>query len=243
MHQLGFESQVLPMVILCLTVSLVVLAVGCILWRMLRSPFSYPYFNLYFDVSGKRKPKMENLIDDHLNETRLEDIERHLETVGLWEIACKEKVEKSVLKKRRAQQFEKCRDDEHAFRFHQTRQQTRYKQKNYVKESYKVVVEEKCFACSYAYLIDRYKQLEEIQHECSLNEYHRKDQRSRMTKELREEIIQRDNYTCQRCGKYMPDKVGLQIDHIVPVSKGGKTVPSNLQVLCSVCNGSKSDKM
>ena len=36
---------------------------------------------------------------------------------------------------------------------------------------------------------------------------------------------------------------GLHIDHIVPVSKGGKTVPSNLQVLCSKCNGNKSNKL
>ena len=36
----------------------------------------------------------------------------------------------------------------------------------------------------------------------------------------------RDNYTCQICGKYMPDEVGLQVDHIIPVAKGGKTVES-----------------
>ena len=63
-----------------------------------------------------------------------------------------------------------------------------------------------------------------------------------MTKELRQQIIDRDKYTCQLCGKYMPDEVGLHIDHIVSISKGGKTVPSNLQVLCSKCNGSKSNK-
>ena len=44
------------------------------------------------------------------------------------------------------------------------------------------------------------------------------------------------------CGKYMPDEVGLHIDHIIPVAKGGKTVPSNLQVLCSKCNGNKGTK-
>lgn len=63
-----------------------------------------------------------------------------------------------------------------------------------------------------------------------------------MTKELRKEIMERDNYTCGICGKYMPDEVGLHIDHIVPVAKGGKTVRSNLQVLCSKCNGRKSDR-
>ena len=53
----------------------------------------------------------------------------------------------------------------------------------------------------------------------------------------------RDNYTCQICGKYMPDGVGLHIDHIIPVSKGGKSVESKLQVLCSKCNGSKSNRL
>ncbi len=43
-----------------------------------------------------------------------------------------------------------------------------------------------------------------------------------MTSALREEIAKRDNYTCQICGKYMPDGVGLHIDHIVPIKKGGK---------------------
>ena len=37
-----------------------------------------------------------------------------------------------------------------------------------------------------------------------------------MTKALRKEIMLRDNYTCQICGKYMPDEVGLHIDHIIP---------------------------
>lgn len=63
-----------------------------------------------------------------------------------------------------------------------------------------------------------------------------------MTPELRDEIKKRDNYTCQICGKYMPDEIGLQIDHIKPVSKGGKTIKSNLRVLCDKCNLRKSNK-
>ena len=64
-----------------------------------------------------------------------------------------------------------------------------------------------------------------------------------MTKQLRKTVMERDNYTCQCCGKYMPDEIGLQVDHIIPINKGGKTVLSNLQVLCSKCNGRKSDKL
>ena len=41
----------------------------------------------------------------------------------------------------------------------------------------------------------------------------------------------------------IPDEVGLEIDHIIPVSKGGKTTPDNLQVLCSKCNRRKSNKI
>jgi hypothetical protein len=69
-----------------------------------------------------------------------------------------------------------------------------------------------------------------------------KAERNKMTPALREYIKERDNYTCQCCGKVMTDNVGLQIDHIIPVSKGGKTEPDNLQVLCSVCNLKKSNK-
>lgn len=90
---------------------------------------------------------------------------------------------------------------------------------------------------------DRNKKLADINFECTLSEYQSKGQRKLMTKALRDKIKIRDNYTCQICGKYMTDEVGLQIDHIIPISKGGKSIESNLQVLCSKCNGSKSDKV
>ena len=65
-----------------------------------------------------------------------------------------------------------------------------------------------------------------------------------MTKELREKILKRDNYKCQICGlsrKQEPHLL-LEVDHIIPISKGGKTVESNLQTLCWSCNRSKSNK-
>ncbi|MBO4856796.1 MAG: HNH endonuclease [Bacilli bacterium] len=31
----------------------------------------------------------------------------------------------------------------------------------------------------------------------------------------------------------------LEIDHIIPIARGGKTTPDNLQVLCHDCNKKK----
>ncbi len=209
---------------------------------ILQSPFHYPHFNQDFDVSGKRKPQIDDLIDQYLNAGNFSAIEDHNWRIHAWKMECQEKIQKSILKNYRENQFRSCLDDNAAFRFCITRQQTRYKQVNYVKKAYKVTQTVDTFSCSYEYLEYRNQELAKINHECTLREYNSKEQRKLMTKELRRSIMVRDNYTCQKCGKYMPDEVGLHIDHIVPVSKGGKTVPSNLQVLCSKCNGSKSNK-
>lgn len=65
-------------------------------------------------------------------------------------------------------------------------------------------------------------------------------------------ILIRDNFTCQACGLkpmregggdfLIPDIGELHCDHIVPLSKGGKTVLENLQTLCARCNLSKGAK-
>lgn len=72
-----------------------------------------------------------------------------------------------------------------------------------------------------------------------------KEQRALMTKKLREHIKQRDNFTCCNCGNstHTEPNLLLEIDHIVPVSKGGCTVEDNLQTLCWKCNRSKSNKI
>ena len=50
-------------------------------------------------------------------------------------------------------------------------------------------------------------------------------------------------YHCHDCGKKSPHKALFQIDHIIPMSKGGKTTPDNLQLLCRSCNQKKSDHL
>ena len=136
----------------------------------------------------------------------------------------------------------KILNDRHAYQFKTVRKQTRYRQRNYVKTSYKVFVANSKFCVDWNWLCNRYNQLSSIGFETTLNEFNSKNQRKLVTHVLRKKIMQRDNYTCQICGKYMPDEIGLHIDHIVPISKGGKSVASNLQVLCSKCNGSKGSK-
>ena len=48
-------------------------------------------------------------------------------------------------------------------------------------------------------------------------------------------------YACAICGKKYPNRIMLQVDHIIPMNKGGKTIPDNLQILCRICNGKKGD--
>jgi len=48
--------------------------------------------------------------------------------------------------------------------------------------------------------------------------------------------------TCPGCGYRAKRKRFFQIDHIVPMSKGGLSKIDNLQILCRTCNGSKGDQ-
>lgn len=72
-----------------------------------------------------------------------------------------------------------------------------------------------------------------------------KEQRILMTKKLRDYIKKRDNYTCCICGNSIHNEPNLllEIDHIIPVAKGGLTEENNLQTLCWKCNRSKGTKI
>lgn len=63
-----------------------------------------------------------------------------------------------------------------------------------------------------------------------------------ISKGTRFEVFQRDNHTCQYCGRKPPD-VELEIDHLIPVSKGGTDDFENLVTSCLDCNRGKSDKL
>ena len=54
------------------------------------------------------------------------------------------------------------------------------------------------------------------------------------------ELLKKFKFTCQYCGEKAP-KITLQIDHIIPRSKGGKNTLNNLTVSCIKCNVGKSN--
>ncbi len=70
-------------------------------------------------------------------------------------------------------------------------------------------------------------------------------QRALMTTRLRNEIKQRDHYACVACGVSVDAEphLLLEIDHVMPVSRGGLSVPENLQTLCWRCNRSKGARV
>jgi hypothetical protein len=72
-------------------------------------------------------------------------------------------------------------------------------------------------------------------------------QRALMTGKLRSFIKVRDNHTCQnpscKVSVAREPHLLLEVDHILPVSRGGMSTPDNLQTLCWRCNRTKSNKM
>ena len=70
-------------------------------------------------------------------------------------------------------------------------------------------------------------------------------QRALMTSRLRNSIKARDNHTCRYCSVSLAAEphLLLEVDHVIPVSKGGLSTPDNLQTLCWRCNRTKSNKV
>lgn len=58
-------------------------------------------------------------------------------------------------------------------------------------------------------------------------------------KKISKVVFERDNYTCRYC-----KKVGgiLEVDHVIPFSKGGSDNLDNLVTSCRTCNRQKKDK-
>lgn len=66
-----------------------------------------------------------------------------------------------------------------------------------------------------------------------------KTKREFIKEQVRAEVWRRDLGMCRVCNS----RQNLQFDHIIPVSKGGATTASNLQILCRACNQKKGAKI
>lgn len=69
-----------------------------------------------------------------------------------------------------------------------------------------------------------------------LKEYHRPKQTMRLSKR---NIFLRDEYVCQYCGQDVTD-ASATLDHVHPVSQGGKTTWENSTTACKPCNYKKA---
>ncbi len=67
-------------------------------------------------------------------------------------------------------------------------------------------------------------------------------ERGKVSNRLRFAIYKRDGYRCRICG-VSERYADLEVDHIIPIAKGGKTNYNNLQTLCHRCNVEKGDKL
>lgn len=57
----------------------------------------------------------------------------------------------------------------------------------------------------------------------------------------RKNILMRDRYTCQYCGKVMQSGE-LTLDHVMPRSRAGETTWENLVACCHTCNNRKGNR-
>jgi 5-methylcytosine-specific restriction endonuclease McrA len=55
----------------------------------------------------------------------------------------------------------------------------------------------------------------------------------------RREVFRRDDYTCQYCGRHVPD---LTLDHIMPRHLGGEHIWTNVVTACAFCNHRKGGR-
>lgn len=224
--------------------------VACVLIAIIadrfKNPFCYPTITYQINLSGRRQPSYSECNDEWLIEhqglnilgefnARLREWDRnaddYLSKTWFW------KAHKEELYREMRQEI--IQSDYEAFRFTFVRDQTRYSQRNYQRTAYKVQNTEHVESLTLDQILSIDCALRDIGYQTTRRKYNSQNQRKLMTKELRRKIIERDNYTCQICGKYMPDEVGLHVDHIVAIKNGGRTVESNLQVLCDKCNLSK----
>ena len=63
-----------------------------------------------------------------------------------------------------------------------------------------------------------------------------------VSRKLRFDVFNRDDFTCKYCGRKTPEVI-LEIDLVIPLSKGGADDMDNLITSCFECNRGKGDSI
>lgn len=111
-----------------------------------------------------------------------------------------------------------------------------------------------CEECGSAFMSNR-ENARFCNQQCSRRAYRRADKAKRRSHKRGEyvglvAVFRRDRWHCQECGVHTPresrgthESYAPELDHILPLSQGGRHTWSNVQLLCRECNGSKGDSM
>jgi len=100
-----------------------------------------------------------------------------------------------------------------------------------------------CIGCGKRFSVrSRLKNQKYCTRKCFL--FHTSKDATTITKSKRFNILKRDGFSCQYCGRSVKKHgVVLHVDHIVPVSIGGRCNIENLTTACEDCNLGKSDRV
>lgn len=55
-----------------------------------------------------------------------------------------------------------------------------------------------------------------------------------------QQILERQNHQCNGCKKDLQNTIDFDVDHIIPVAKGGHDFFNNKQILCLDCHNKKT---
>lgn len=74
--------------------------------------------------------------------------------------------------------------------------------------------------------------------------FKKKSGRKAISKEIKLQLIQKQNGICASCGEYLGDNLSrIHVDHIIPWVLVGDELMDNYQVLCEFCNECKSARI
>lgn len=205
-----------------------------------------PKLIMQIDITGRKNIDNRDVLENYIIDEGFDWATEYLDRLTQWEEMCQsiiDNISDGYDKDRYRLLYNNMQSDQQIIKFICYRKHTRYRYINRVRQSYIHTDIERTFYMTIDEILDIGDELSSINFETTTRKYTQANQRKLLTPELRRKIKERDNYTCQICGKYTPDEVGLHIDHIIPISKGGKTVEQNLQVLCDKCNLRKSNRV